>query len=150
MQPDFRNNQDFWAGLMLIGTGLAAVLIARDYPFGTALRMGPSYFPSVLGGLLAIAGLYLVVKGLRSGEKITGNWSLRALIIIPLSLVLFGVLMEYAGFVPALAVLIFGSAAAGTEFKLGEVLLLTIGLTAASVVVFVWGLGLPYPLLAGF
>jgi hypothetical protein len=150
MQLDFRNNQDVWAGVMLIGTGVAAVVIARGYPFGTALRMGPGYFPSVLGGLLAIAGLYLLVKGLRSGEKITGHWSLRALIVIPLSLVLFGVLMEHAGFVPALAVLIFGSAAAGTEFKLGEVLLLTVGLTAASVVVFVWALGLPYPLLAGF
>jgi Tripartite tricarboxylate transporter TctB family len=150
MQLDFRHNQDFWAGVMLIATGLAAVVIARDYAFGTALRMGPGYFPSVLGGLLVVAGLYLVVKGLRSGEKITGTWSLRALIVLPLSLVLFGLLMEYAGFVPALAVLIFGSAAAGTEFKFGEVALLTVFLTVMCVLVFVWGIGLPYPLLAGF
>jgi putative tricarboxylic transport membrane protein len=150
MQLDFRHNQDFWAGVMLIATGLAAVVIARDYAFGTALRMGPGYFPSVLGGLLVLAGLYLVVKGLRSGEKIAGTWSVRALIVLPLSLVLFGLLMEYAGFVPALAVLIFGSAAAGTEFKFGEVALLTIFLTVMCVLVFVWGIGLPYPLFAGF
>jgi hypothetical protein len=150
MHLDFRNNQDFWAGVMLIATGLAAVVIARDYAFGTALRMGPGYFPSVLGGLLVLAGLYLVVKGLRSGEKITGTWSVRALIVLPLSLVLFGLLMEYAGFVPALAVLIFGSAAAGTEFKFGEVALLTVFLTVMCVLVFVWGIGLPYPLFAGF
>ena len=150
MQFDFRHNQDFWAGVMLIATGLAAVVIARDYAFGTALRMGPGYFPSVLGGLLVLAGLYLVVKGLHSGEKIAGTWSVRALIVLPLSLVLFGLLMEYAGFVPALAVLIFGSAAAGTEFKFVEVALLTVFLTVMCVLVFVWGIGLPYPLFAGF
>jgi len=150
MQFDFRHNQDFWAGVMLIATGLAAVVIARDYAFGTALRMGPGYFPSVLGGLLVLAGLYLVIKGLRGGEKIAGTWSVRALIVLPLSLVLFGLLMEYAGFVPALAVLIFGSAAAGTEFKFGEVALLTVFLTVMCVLVFVWGIGLPYPLFAGF
>ena len=60
--------------------------------------------------------------------------------------VLFGILMEYAGFVPALLVLIVGSALAGSEFKLGEVLLLAGGLTAFCVALFIWGLGLPYPL----
>jgi hypothetical protein len=64
--------------------------------------------------------------------------------------VLFGLLMEHAGFIPALLVLIFGSAAAGTEFKLVEVLLLAVGLTAFSVALFIYGLGLPYPLLAGW
>ncbi len=78
------------------------------------------------------------------------NWSLRALIVLPLSLVLFGLLMEHAGFIPALLVLIFGSAAAGTEFKLVEVLLLAVGLTAFSVALFIYGLGLPYPLLTGW
>src|SRR6187455_3145266 len=130
MQIDIRNNRDIWAGVMLIVTGAAAVIMARNYAFGTALRMGPGYFPSILGGLLVMFGLYLVAQGLRTGEKIEGNWSPRALIVLPLSLVLFGLLMEYTGFVPALMVLIVGSAAAGSEFKLVEVLLLAIGLTA--------------------
>jgi uncharacterized membrane protein len=150
MNVDLRHNKDFWAGAMLIATGLGAVSIARDYPVGNAFRMGPGYFPSVLGGILALFGLALLVKGLRSSAKITGGWSLRALIVLPLSFVLFGVLMDRAGFVPALAVLIFGSAAASTEFKLGEVALLTVVLTALSVGIFIWGLGLPYPLLVGF
>ena len=46
-------------------------------------------------------------------------------------------------------VLIFGSAAAGTEFKFVEVLLLSVLLTAFSVALFIWGLGLPYPLIIG-
>jgi hypothetical protein len=125
-------------------------VIARNYNFGTALRMGPGWFPSVLGGMLVLFGLYLVAAGLRRGEKIEGSWSLRALILLPASLVLFGLLMEHAGFIPALIVLIFGSAAAGTEFRLVEVLLLAIGLTAFCVVLFIWGLGLPYPLLVGW
>ena len=150
MQLEFRNNRDFWAGAMLIGTGVLALVMARNYAMGTTLRMGPGYFPALLGGLLIIFGLYLVVVGLRRNEKIEGNWALRALIVIPLSLVLFGVLMDRAGFIPALMVLIFGSAAAGTEFKLSEVLLLSVGLTAFSTLLFVWGRGLPYPLLVGW
>jgi hypothetical protein len=150
MQLEFRNNRDFWAGIMLIATGAASVIIARDYSFGTSLRMGPGYFPSVLGGGLVLFGLYLVVMGLKRNEKMEGGWSFRALIVLPLSLVLFGVLMERAGFIPALIVLIFGSAAAGTEFKLVEVLLLALGLTAFSVALFIYGLGLPYPLLVGW
>jgi hypothetical protein len=150
MQLEFRNNKDVWAGLMLIGTGAATILIARDYVFGTALRMGPGYFPSVLGGLLVLFGLYLVGAGLRRRELIEGSWSLRALIVLPLSLVVFGLLMENAGFVPALMVLIVGSSAAGSEFRLVETLLLAVGLTAFAVVLFIWGLGLPYPLLVGW
>jgi uncharacterized membrane protein len=150
MNADIHNNKDIWAGAMLIAIGVASIFIARDYPFGSAFRMGPGYFPSLLGGILALFGLCLLVRGLRSSEKIVGSWSLRALIMLPLSFVLFGALMDHAGFVPALAVLIFGSAAGGSEFKLGEVALLTVMLTALSVGIFIWGLGLPYPLLVGF
>ena len=151
MKVALRNNRDFWAGMMLIAIGLAAIFIARNYPFGSALRMGPGYFPSVLGGLLILFGIAVVIKGVRSGEPIEGNWSLRALIVLPLALVLFGVLMESAGFIPALGVLIFASASATTEFTVLEVSLLTGFLIALSVAVFIWGLGLPYPpLLRGF
>jgi len=150
MELDLRRNRDFWAGIMLIGTGATALFIGRNYAFGTTLRMGPGYFPSVLGGLLVLFGLYLVASGLRSKAQIEGSWSLRALIVLPLSLVLFGVLMEYAGFIPALMVLIVGSAAAGTDFRLIEALLLAVGLTVLSVALFIWGLGLPYPLLVGW
>ena len=135
---------------MLVAVGVAAVLMTGSIPFGTALRMGPGYFPTILGGVLALFGLWLVVKALRHSDAIEGGWSLRALIVLPLSLVLFGILMDRAGFIPALAVLIFGSAAASREFKLGEVAALTVFLIVFCVGVFVWGLGLPYPLLAGF
>jgi hypothetical protein len=143
------DNKDFWAGLMLIVMGTATVLIARSYPFGTTLRMGPGYFPTVLGVVLVLFGIYLAIDGLRRGGGIEGSWSPRALIVLPLAFVLFGVLMTWAGFVPALLVLIVVSALASPQFKLGEILLLAAALTVLAVAVFVWGLGLPYPLFAG-
>jgi hypothetical protein len=149
MKMSLLNNKDFWAGAFLIAIGAGAVLIARNYTFGTALRMGPGYFPTVLGGLLTILGIYLVASALKSGEAIGGTWSLRALIVLPLSLVLFGYLIDRAGFVPAMLVLIFGSAMATTEFKFVEVLLFSIFMTALCAAVFVYALGLPYPLIVG-
>src|SRR5882672_8386218 len=67
------NSKDFWGGLSLIAIGVAAMVIGRDYPFGSALRMGPGYFPNVLGALLTLFGLYLVVQGVRASETIEGS-----------------------------------------------------------------------------
>ena len=150
MKIALRHNKDFWAGIMLIATGAASTFIARGYPFGSTMRMGPGYFPSMLGGILVLFGIYVMVTGLRRGEKIRVHCSLRALIVLSLSLVAFGLLMNHAGFIPALAALIFGSASAGREFRLVEILLFTVILTGLSVAVFIWGLGLPYPLIKGF
>ena len=87
---------------------------------------------------------------MRKSEKIQGNWSLRAMIVLPFSIVLFGFLMELAGFIPALVGLVFLSAASGREFKFIEVLLLSLCLGLLSVAMFIWGLGLRYPLIKGF
>jgi len=51
-----RNGKDFWAGLMFTGFGLGFMLVAQNYPMGSAVRMGPAYFPTVLGGMLAVLG----------------------------------------------------------------------------------------------
>ena len=150
MNLAFLNNRDFWAGMMLIAIGIGAIFVSRDYALGSAQRMGPGFFPTALGGIVALFGVCVTVMGLRGRQKIQAVFSPRALVVLPLALVLFGVLMERAGFIPALAVLIFGSAAAGREFRFGEVLLLTVFMTTLSAVVFIWGLGLSYPLIKGF
>jgi len=149
MKVDLRSNMDFLAGLMLIGVGAAAMIVSRDYPMGSALRMGPGYFPMVLGGIMIAFGIYVMIHGLVNKEQVKGNWSLRALFVLPLATVVFGVLMEETGFIPALVVLIFISAAAGDQFKWIEVLVMAIALTAACVGLFIYALGLPYPLLKG-
>jgi hypothetical protein len=150
MKIELRNNRDFWAGIMFIAIGAVSILIARDYPFGSTIRMGPGYFPTILGGIIILFGIYVLIMGLRMSEKIAVRCSLRASVVLPLSLVAFALLMNDAGFIPALAVLVFGSASAGGEFKFFEVLLLTVILTGLSVAIFIWGLGLPYPLIIGF
>lgn len=150
MKLEFYKKKDFWAGMMFLGIGAGAIISARSYPFGNTLRMGPGYFPTMLGVILVLFGIYIMVRGLRSDEKIRSNWSIRALIVLPISMILFGILMELAGFIPALAALIFVAVASGREFKFMEVLLLTIFLGVISIAMFIWGLGLPYPLIKLF
>jgi len=151
MNLTFLERKEFWSGVMLIAIGGTAIFIARNYEFGSSLRMGPGYFPVVLGGLLIAFGAYIGAQGLRAdAEKLEQSWSLRALIILPLSLVLFGVLIDRAGFIPAMLVLIIGSATASSQFRLIEVLWFSVVLTALCVIVFIWSLGLPYELITGF
>src|SRR2546425_814716 len=98
MWSNLFGGKDFWAGLMLIALGANAVLVARAYPMGTVLRMGAGFFPTVLGYILVAFGAILLIKSVRSTDHIERNWSPRALIVIPLSLVAFGLLVERIGF----------------------------------------------------
>jgi hypothetical protein len=147
VKPDLRTNRDLIAGLLFIVLGGLAAVLARDYPFGNTMRMGPGYFPTVLGGVLVLFGATILLRGIRSGDKVKGEWGWRPLAWITLSIVLFGYLLDRAGMVPATVVTIFAAAAAGREFRFKEVLVLAIVMTAFSVAVFSYGLKLPYPLL---
>ena len=150
MNREFLERKDFWSGVMLIVIGGGALFIARNYQFGSSLRMGPGYFPVLLSAALVLFGVYFVLQGLRAGaEKLEGSWSIRALIIVPLSLVVFGLLIDRAGFIPAMLALIIGSAAATSQSRWIEVALFSVFLTAMCVIVFIWALGLPYELITG-
>lgn len=150
MKPDLRNNRDFIAGLLFIVLGGLAVVLARDFPFGTTMRMGPGYFPTVLGGILSLFGAYVLARGIRTGDKVKGEWGWRPLALIAAAIVLFGFLLDRAGMVPAIMVTLFVAAAAGREFRFKEVLLLAVVMMAFSVALFSYGLKLPYPLLGGY
>ena len=149
MKFDWRNNRDFFAGLTYIAIGAGGWYMALDYPFGSALRMGPGYFPIVLSWMMIAFGIAIMMMGVKNNIKIKGHWSIRALIVLPLATAVFGWLMEEAGFIPAMLVLIPLSAASGKEFRWIEILLLTFGLTVICTGVFIYGLGLPYPLIKG-
>lgn len=150
MNPGLWNNRDFLAGLLFIVLGGLAVALARDYPIGSTMRMGPGYFPTVLGGILLLFGVYVLLRGVRSGDKVKGEWGYRPLALISLSIVMFGFLLDRVGMVPAIVAMLFAAAAAGREFRFKEVLLLAVVMTAFSVAVFSYGLKLPYPLLGGY
>jgi len=144
------NNADFWAGVMFLAFGAVAVYIARDYPMGSAMRMGPGYFPTYLGVLMMIMGLVVGVRGLLSGSEPIGRWAFRPLLVLGLGIVLYGFVMQLAGFVPALLALIVLSALAGKEFRLFEVLILCVVLVVGAVGIFIYGIGLPYPLWGSY
>ena len=146
MRVNFKN-KDFWSGIMLLVIGLVAGWIAQDYKMGTVMRMGSGYFPTILSGILVLFGLALIARAAKTTDSIQGGWSFRALIILPIAFALFGYLLDRAGFVPAMFVLILGSAIAGSEFKLLEVLGLAIFMTAMCIAIFIYGLGLPYQLV---
>ena len=150
IKPDLRNNKDFLAGLLFLALGVLTVFFARDYPMGSAARMGPAYFPMVLGGMLCLFGLYILIRGIRSGEPVQGTWGWRPLGLITLAIVVFGFTMEKLGLVPALILLFFVAALAGREFRFKEVLLLAVLMSTFAAAVFVYGLKLPYPLFGSY
>jgi hypothetical protein len=146
VRVNLRDNKDFLAGLLMIGIGAIAFYMALDYPFGSALRMGPGYFPRVLAGILMAFGVYVGLRGLRTNEKVEGVWGWKALAFITVAFWAFGWLMDRVGLIPSLVVMFFVSAFAGHEFKLKEVIILTALMTLFAYGVFIYGLGLPYRL----
>lgn len=113
---------------------------------GTAGKMGPAYFPTILGSLLALIGATVVIRSfVRVGEAV-GKFYIREIILILSAVVLFGALMRGAGLVPAVVVLVVLSAYASPKFKWGSALLLAGGLATFSALIFVKLLGLPMPI----
>ena len=149
MKSELRGNKDFLAGLLFMLLGGFAVAVASNYPVGAAMRMGPGYFPTVLGAILFLFGAYLLARAIRGGGSAVGGWAWRPLALISLSIVLFGALVDRAGMIPALAAMFFVAAAAGREFRFKEVLLLAVLMSTFTAVVFLYGLRLPYPLFPG-
>jgi hypothetical protein len=149
-----RNASDFWSGVMFIAFGLFFVGFARQYDMGTAARMGPAYFPTVLGLLLVAIGAFVAFKGLRSeaedGHGHVDKFHFKPLLLVLGAVVAFGLLLRPGGLVVALAGLIIISSLGSGEFKLKEVLPLTVGLCVLVLAVFIWGLGLTIPVLPAF
>ena len=141
-----KSPKDFWAGLMFLGTGLFFMVWAMEnYQMGTAVRMGPAYFPAVLGGLQAVLGIAILVSSLTVNGPPVPKMSLRPLIFISVGCVLYGYLMKPLGLVGATAALVYVSALGGHEFNWKEVTILYIILILFSWLVFVKGLTLPFP-----
>ena len=141
-----KSQDDFWTGLMFIGFGVLAVVVAQGYPMGAAMRMGPGYFPTYLGAIAIVIGAIVTARAFRFEGEGTGTWGWRPLLWLSAAFVSFGLLIERAGFVPALLALIIMSSLAGRDSRLLELVLLALVLIGGSVALFIYGLELPYAL----
>lgn len=146
-----KSPKDFWSGVMFIGFGLFfAGWALVNYQMGSAVRMGPGYFPAVLGGLLAVIGAAVLIPSLTVEGPPIPTFHFRPLLFVSVGCVLYGYLMKPAGLVGATAALVFVSAFGGHEFKWKEVTILFVVLVIFSILVFVKGLTLPFPVCPDF
>ena len=144
MSIRIRSPRDFCAGLIFLFFGALAAYVARDYPMGSAVRMGSGYFPYLLGILLALLGVAICIKSLViRGERIEAA-SPRALLLVLGAVGVFAATIEIAGIVIATVLLVGVGAAASPESRLREVVVLIVFLLALAVGVFTYGLGLPF------
>ena len=146
-----RSPGDFWAGAMFIAFGMFFVIWSfATYRMGSAIQMGPGYVPAMLGGLLVVLGFVVLARSLAvDGPKLEA-FRFKPLVLVSISVVAYGYLMDPGGVVVATAAAVIIGALGGEEFKSKEVLGLTFLLALFSWLVFVRGIALPFPLCPGF
>ncbi|HSN92822.1 MAG TPA: tripartite tricarboxylate transporter TctB family protein [Anaeromyxobacteraceae bacterium] len=147
-----RDPRDFWAGVLFVAAGLAAIALARRHPFGTAASMGPGYFPTVLGGLLVLLGALTAGRSLRPSrpQAAVGAVRVRPVVLVLASVVAFAVALPRLGLLLASLLVVGVSRTAAPGFRWGEVLVFGAALTLFCAAVFVWGLKMPMPLWPAF
>jgi hypothetical protein len=150
LNPIAHNAKDFWTGLIYLFVGSCALIISRDYDMGTALKMGPAYFPTILSVLLMGIGIISIVRSfLKSGSPI-GVVAWKGLFLIVAATLLFGMIVRGAGLVIALPLLVIVSASASARFSWKTTLAEAVGITVFCIVVFLKGLGVPLPILGSW
>jgi hypothetical protein len=147
-----RDQKNFWSGVMFIAFGLFFAGWAQHYDMGTAARMGPAFFPTMLGGIMFLLGVIILIEGL-AVEHADGKiepFNFKALVLILGSVIAFGLLLRPAGLIVSLFVLIGVSAFGSHEFKLRDIILLSIGLSLLVYGVFIYGLNMTIPVWPSF
>jgi hypothetical protein len=140
--------KDVLAGFAFIAFGLAFAVGATSYEIGTALRMGPGYFPLVLGGLLVLLGVLIIVKGLIAGEgDEIGPVPWKAAALITGALVFFGATIRGLGVVPSVFLTALLAGLAGHRPGVVAPIVIAGGLTVTCVIVFIVALQLRLPLV---
>ena len=147
-----KNPKDFWSGVMFAAIGFAFAIIvkAQDYPMGSSSRMGPGYFPFVLGCLMGVLGLIIIVQALITTGGPVSKFAWRPLIWVLSAFVIFGLTAKLVGLVIAIVLLVVISSYGGHEHKWKEAVISSVVLATASVAVFVYGLKLPFPIWPEF
>jgi hypothetical protein len=147
-----KNEKDFWSGVMFVGCGLFFALFAQKYDFGTAQRMGPAYFPTVLGALLALMGIVIALTATAVEDKVgkVEKFNFKEVGWVLGSVVLFGTLLVPAGAMVAIVVLVMVAMMGSHEFHWKEATILAIAMAIMVYLVFIWGLGVTIPVWPAF
>ena len=145
-----RNPKDFWTGLLYIFFGVSAVIIARGYSMGTAFRMGPAYFPTILGAVLALIGAISVIRSFVTPGTPLGAFAFKGFFLVTVAVVIFGLLVRETGLAITLPLLVIISASASVRFRWRTALIIAAGLTVFCALVFIKGLGVPLPILGSW
>jgi hypothetical protein len=138
-----RSAQDFWAGIMFVAIGLAALVLAQNYPVGTASRMGSGYFPLMLGAGIVTVGVILAGCGISYDGPPIERVSWRANFFIIASIATFGFLIEIAGLVLTVIITVFLSSLAHEKVRWREVAILSACLAALAIGLFKYVLAQP-------
>ncbi len=147
MPKDLR---DFWAGLLYLIIGAAALYMAADYEMGTAISMGPGYFPKVLSGLLILIGAASLVRSfIVEGEPLKG-FAFSKIIYVTISIIVFALLVEGAGLAIAVMAVVGISAMASKFFNWKFTRGIAFGAAVFCSLVFVKGLGIPLPIFGSW
>ena len=141
--------KDFWSGVLFMLLGAFALVYGSKYNIGTAARMGPGYFPRILGILLLVFGGLILLRAFRLKGDAIPPWKWRPTLLVLGSVVLFGAIVKLLGMALSTVVLIVAASAASHEFRPKEAVIAGVLLAALAVGVFVIGLNLQLPIWPG-
>src|SRR5258706_9970546 len=136
----------FYAGLMFFLAGLGAMIIAFGCPVGTGARMGPGYFPGVVGGILMVLGAILAIRSFAEKGGPIAPFAWKAVALVLGGTAVFAAVVNFAGLVVATVLLIFITGYASKEFNVKESIVSSVILSTVSVLLFIVGLKLQFPI----
>jgi len=156
-----RRNRDYYGGTLMMAIGLSTAYVGSGYGVGTFSRMGPGFFPTVLGALLALVGLGIAVNGRATSNAelvsdgvepgrlpdVSPRVQARGWVCIVASVIAFVVLGKYGGLLPASFGVGFIAALGDPDNRLRDAVLLSLALCVVATVVFWWALRMQFPLL---
>ena len=158
---NIKSQKDFFSGLLFITVGVAFAIGATNYTVGTGARMGPGYFPLLLGVLMAVLGVAITFNAMvfetPDGDKI-GSWAWKPLFFIIAANLVFGLMLgglpsfniPAMGLIVGIYALTFIASLAGEEFNLKAVAVLATILALMSYVAFILLLKLQFPVWPTF
>ena len=149
MLAKVRNAKDLFAGLLFAVIGAAAVVIGRGYPLGSAARMGPGYFPILVGGLLLLVGLIVAARAVATRPDPIGRIDIKSVVLVIGAVAVFAAGIETLGLALSILLVVILGYAANSERKIAELVILALVLAAASTGIFVYGLKLPFKVWPG-